>query len=212
VIREPRGTRLLFCVIAASLAAFTAVAVDVTHDGAVSRADPHIAHWSYRSVPDWLHVVCRWGTHLGDGSLLAVFVALAVAWLLIGKRRFDAVLLVAAAGTTTLVTTGLKDAFHRSRPPYVDAVHGPRSFSFPSGHSSGAFAVYLLLALLLAVGLSGRTRAGLIGCALALSTLVAATRVLLPVHYLSDVIAGSSVGLAVAAASLLTRAAFVRRR
>jgi membrane-associated phospholipid phosphatase len=69
-----------------------------------------------------------------------------------------------------------------------------------------------LLALLLAVGLSGRMRAGLIGGALALSTLVAATRVLLPVHYLSDVIAGSAVGLAVAAASLLTRAAFVRRR
>jgi undecaprenyl-diphosphatase len=199
-------------VVGACLAAFTAVAVDVTHGGPVSRADPHIAHWSYRSVPDWLHVACRWVTHLGDASVLAVFVVLAVAWLLLSQRRFDAVLLVVAAGTTALLTIGLKDAFRRSRPPYVDPAHGPRSFSFPSGHSSGAFAVYVLLALLLAVGLSGRTRGRLIGGALVLATLVAATRVLLPVHYLSDVLAGSSVGLAVAAASLLARAAFLRRR
>jgi membrane-associated phospholipid phosphatase len=199
-------TRLLFWMFAASVAVFTAVAVDVTHGGPLARADQHVAHWSFRHVPNWLHVLCRWATHLGDASLLAVFVVFASAWLLTKQRRVDAVLLASAAGTTALVTMGLKQAFRRSRPVFVDPDHGPRSFSFPSGHSSGAFAVYLLLALLLAAGLSGRIRARLIGGALALATLVAATRVLLPVHYLTDVIAGTCIGLAAVAAAMLARA------
>ena len=217
VSRDPAWERraglwLLLSLAGASAAVFAAVAVDITHDGLLSRADPRIAHWCYQSVPDWLHVLCRWTTHLGDGSLLAVFVVFAGLWLVNEQRRFDAVLLAAAAATTALVTTGLKEAFRRSRPLYVDREHGPVSFSFPSGHSSGAFTVYVLLAVLLAVGASRRTRARLVGAALALSTLVATTRVLLPVHYLSDVIAGSCVGLVTVAAAVVARAVFARRR
>ena len=134
-----------------------------------------------------------------------MFVVLGVGFLLVKQRRFDAVLLASAAGTTALVTTGLKEVFRRARPEYGDPVHGQHSFSFPSGHASGAFTVYVLLALLLSIGLSARARALLIGGALGLAALVAVTRVLLPVHYLSDVIAGAAIGLSVVAAALLAR-------
>src|SRR5262249_29589948 len=107
---------------------------------------------------------------------------------------------------------GLKEAFHRHRPIYVDPVRGPKSFSFPSGHASGAFAVYLLLALLLAAGAGRKSRWWAAVAALTLATVVAASRVLLPVHFLSDVVAGAAVGLAVVAAAMLLRTPYAGPR
>ena len=118
-----------------------------------------------------------------------------------------------SAAATALVTAGLKEAFRRSRPVYVDPVHGPHSFSFPSGHASGAFTVYPARGPASRRRRETRARALLIGAALtAAATVVAATRVLLPVHYLTDVIAGSVLGLAVSAAAMLVRASSRRRR
>ncbi len=197
--------------LAACVAVFAGVAVDVTHMGPLARADEHIAHWCFRHVTGRLHAVCSWATHLGDSALLAVFVVVAIVWLLRRQRRFDAVLLTVSASATAVLTAGLKVAFHRSRPVYVDPVHGPKSFSFPSGHASGAFAVYVLLAILLTVGLGGRLRSWAIGGAFALATLVAVTRVLLPVHFLSDVVAGTAIGLAVVGVAILARRSYVHR-
>jgi undecaprenyl-diphosphatase len=191
--------------LAASGVAFALVAADVVVGGPVSRADPHVAHWSFARLPDAIHPWLRRTTHLGDAAFLGVLVLAAFAWLAVRRRRFDAVLLAAAAATTGLVTTGLKEAFRRSRPVYVDPEHGPHSFSFPSGHASGAFVVYTVLALLLADGRGTWARTVAMAAALAVATLVAATRVLLPVHYLSDVIAGAAVGLAAFAAVALAR-------
>jgi membrane-associated phospholipid phosphatase len=205
------GVQLGRWLLAACVAVFAGVAVDVTHRGPLARADEHIAHWCFRHVTGRLHAACSWATHLGDSLLLAAFVVIVIAWLLTRRRRFDAVLLMVSAGATAAFTAGLKVAFHRSRPVYVDPVHGPKSFSFPSGHASGAFAVYLLLAILLTLGLSGRVRSWAIGGAFALATLVAATRVLLPVHFLSDVVAGSAIGLAVVAAAIVARRSYVHR-
>ena len=60
---------------------FTALAVDITHGGPLSRVDPHVAHWSFARVPGDVHTACRWLTHLGDAASLAVVVALAFFWL-----------------------------------------------------------------------------------------------------------------------------------
>ena len=94
-----------------------------------------------------------------------------------------------------LVTTGIKDLVDRVRPtlnPVAETL-GP---SFPSGHSSTAASFYAALALVLARGRSARVRALLVGAAGALAVAVAASRVLLDVHWLSDVIAGVTLGWA----------------
>ncbi len=190
------------------IAVFTATAIDVTQHGPFARVDPHIARWSHRHVTGTSHDVTQALTHLGDAWLLGVFVVLAAAWLVKAQRRLDAVALAMAGATVAVLTIVLKEAFHRARPIQVDPVHGPKSFSFPSGHASGAFAVYLLLAILLAAGAGRQARTWAIGLALALATMVAATRVLLPIHFLSDVVAGAAVGLAAAASAQLVRAWF----
>jgi undecaprenyl-diphosphatase len=72
----------------------------------------------------------------------------------------------------------------------------PDQFSFPSGHTITAFAV--------AVSLSSfypNLTMGLLFCAIS----VAASRILLGMHFLSDVLAGAAIGagLGLAAVSLL---------
>jgi membrane-associated phospholipid phosphatase len=93
---------------------------------------------------------------------------------------------VAAAG---LVVTILKELFDRSRPPVsgIDAVGViPASASFPSGHAATAFAAAV------AVGMFyPRLRRPL----LALAAVVALSRVYLGVHYATDVLAGSALGV-----------------
>jgi membrane-associated phospholipid phosphatase len=93
---------------------------------------------------------------------------------------------VAAAGA---LVTIFKELFDRARPPVagIDAVGViPDSASFPSGHSATAFAAAV------AVGLFyPKLRRPL----LALAALVALSRVYLGVHYASDVLAGSLLGV-----------------
>lgn len=104
----------------------------------------------------------------------------------------------AAALTASAVTGLLKVVFARYRPGvFIDAglygfsywKAGYWSNSFPSGHAAVAFA------LAFALGASyPRWR----GPALALAALIAASRVLLNLHYLSDVIAGVLLGIGLA--------------
>ena len=200
-----RSSWLLIGLLAACAIGFALVALDVVAGGVLSRADPRVAHLSFLAVSRSGHTWLRRLTHLGDAWLLTVFVVLGVGWLVRRRRYLDAAVLATAGAIAGLATTGLKVAFRRSRPAFVDPNELPHSFSFPSGHASGAFAVYVLLALLLTAGLHARARMIAVNLGLVVAMLVAATRVLLPVHYLTDVIAGGCVGLAVVAVALLVR-------
>jgi undecaprenyl-diphosphatase len=93
------------------------------------------------------------------------------------------------------VTSALKEYFDRVRPPFADGGAGYDSFSFPSGHSSG-IATLVTGGLLLAWPLlapAARRRWAVLGVLLVL--LVGLTRMWLGVHYLSDVVAGWSLGV-----------------
>ena len=68
--------------------------------------------------------------------------------------------------------------------------------SFPSGHSATAAAFYAAAALIIGRSLSGRWRHLAIAVAVALAVAVAGSRVLLDLHWLSDVVGGLSLGWA----------------
>jgi membrane-associated phospholipid phosphatase len=108
-----------------------------------------------------------------------------------------------AVGAAALVVELVKVTTDRARPPLAEssvesAVPLPASASFPSGHSATAFAAATAVALVYP-----RLRAPI----LALAGLVALSRVYLGVHYWSDVLVGSLVGVAVGWATV----AIVRR-
>jgi membrane-associated phospholipid phosphatase len=103
-------------------------------------------------------------------------------------------LVTVVLGEVVLVNT-VKHLLERVRPTFnpIAATLGP---SFPSGHSATAAALFAGLALVLARRRSPRTRALLAATAAAIAAGVACSRVMLGVHWLSDVIAGLAFGWA----------------
>jgi hypothetical protein len=101
-------------------------------------------------------------------------------------------LLTVLLGEVVLVNS-IKELLHRVRPTFnpIAETLGP---SFPSGHSATAAAFYAAVALVLARRRSPRARSLLAGAAVAVAIGVAASRVLLGVHWLSDVVAGLAFG------------------
>ena len=124
---------------------------------------------------------------------LVVSAAIALALLL--RRRADAPPLIAAPLGAFLSSELLKLLIHRPRPA-VAAVALPHDFAFPSGHATAAAATYLTIALILSHGQPAGRRAAWLALATGLAIAVAASRVYLGVHYLSDVLAGLAWGTA----------------
>jgi membrane-associated phospholipid phosphatase len=148
--------------------------------------DHHATHLSTRL----LHVV----TDLGDWPVFPLIgvIVLAVEYRRLPSRALAPFLIVVWGGNE-IATTVIKDLVDRARPTLnpVAATLGP---SFPSGHSSTAASFYAALALVLARGRPAPLRAGLAGLAAAIAAAVATSRVLLDYHWVSDVIAGVSLG------------------
>ncbi|MCW2601728.1 MAG: hypothetical protein JWM02_3557 [Frankiales bacterium] len=129
-------------------------------------------------------------TQLGAPVVLEVAtVALAVV-LVRGQRRRLALYAIVSVFGAELLSTLSKHVVARVR-PCVDAAFGcPHNASFPSGHALGAAAFWTAVAVLL-LPHAGRKIWAL---AVVVPLVVACTRVLLGVHYPSDVVAGLLMG------------------
>ena len=127
--------------------------------------------------------------------MIGLCVVLAVAETIRERTVWVMVFLVAVLGGEELLSTTVKDLVDRLRPTFnpAAATLGP---SFPSGHSATAAAFYAAAALLLGRWRARPTRAVLAGLAVGIAVAVAASRVLLDLHWLSDVIGGLALGWA----------------
>jgi undecaprenyl-diphosphatase len=158
--------------------------------------DSSVAHWGNDHATQLSTRLITWVTDLGDWPIVPLLglALLVYEWRRAPSRYLLPFLLVVYAGDE-LITTGIKDLVDRARPTLNPIAHtlGP---SFPSGHASTAASFYAALALILARRRGPRTRALLAGGAGGIAVAVAASRVLLDVHWLSDVIAGLMLGWA----------------
>jgi membrane-associated phospholipid phosphatase len=175
------------------VAGFGAAAVAATRTP-VWWVDAALADWGSRAATPAATAILEGCTTLGATwfvTVVAVVVGLVEAF----RRRPGAVafVLVAVAGQN-VINNAVKLLVQRARPP-VEPLTANSGFSFPSGHTAAAAATYAVIALLLARGHPWRARVGLAGAAAALTCMVGASRVLLGVHWLTDVIAGALVGL-----------------
>lgn len=144
-----------------------------------------------------LLVLAQGVTLLGDPLLMTAGAAVlaAVLWRR-GRGRLALYVVVARVGALVL-SQGLKLAVDRSRPVFEAPVATALGASFPSGHALGSAVFWTTTAVLL-VPRTRRPRL-LLAAAVLLAVLVAASRVLLGVHYLSDVAGGLLLGLGWAA-------------
>jgi undecaprenyl-diphosphatase len=148
------------------------------------------------SAPRWVRLWMICATRGGDGWLW--YALLGVVLLFGDANRFAAVGAgMVAAGSGIAVFLSLKRLTGRKRPCQIEphcwaTLLPPDKFSFPSGHTITAFAVATPVALFypsLAVGV--------LFCAFS----IAASRILLGMHFLSDVLAGAVVGTCIGYAS-----------
>ena len=142
-------------------------------------------------APRWFRLWMIAATRCGDGWLW--YAIGAVVLVFGGPERFAALLAATTAvGTGIALFLKLKRSFGRKRPCALEphcwaTLLPPDQFSFPSGHTITAFAVALSLGAFYPVLLTG-----LLFCAAS----VAASRILLGMHFLSDVLAGAVIGSA----------------
>jgi undecaprenyl-diphosphatase len=140
------------------------------------------APWAIRA---WM----LWATRLGDGWL---WYAVGMALLFGGERHLRA---FACGGTAALaailVFKGLKEISKRQRPCEIEPhcwarVTSRDEFSFPSGHSMTACAIAVCL---------GHFCPGWEAPLLLVTASIAASRIVLGMHFLTDVMVGCVIGV-----------------
>ena len=140
-----------------------------------------------------LLVVARVFTFLGEPTLLVGASVVLALWLWHRGRGRAGLALLAVTLTGRVLGEVQKYWIARARPDLEPHLVIVKTQSFPSGHATSSMVFYLTLALLLA-GRS-RWRREAIGAAIMLSLLIGTSRVMLGVHWPSDVIGGWSFGL-----------------
>ncbi len=130
-----------------------------------------------------------------------LWAAVLLSLLLIGLKQVRAaVFAILTLLGTALANGALKETFGRIRPEVL--LEPLDTFSFPSGHSSAAFAFFLTLGVLAGRGQPPRLRLAWVLLAGLPATAIALSRVYLGVHWPTDVIAGAVLAATVCAASL----------
>jgi len=161
----------------------------------MGRFDVALADTLRTSLPGNVLAAFAVVTHLGDvAALTGLCLVVAGMLLWIGKRSLAVLWIVAVAGNG-LLNSLLKHVFERARPMHEHGLVIEDGWSFPSGHSSGSLVAYGMLAYVVAVVVPRRWALPLRILAAALAVTVGLSRVMLQVHYASDVLAGFASGL-----------------
>jgi undecaprenyl-diphosphatase len=134
-------------------------------------------------------------TWLGSGGVLWTLTGTAVVMLAIRRRwRLAIYLLVAGAGALTLDPV-LKALVGRLRPVVAHPVAFGNGDSFPSGHALGSIVCYGALYLVFLPATRGKWRRVFTVVIVTLIVAIGTSRLLLGVHYLSDVLGGWALGI-----------------
>jgi undecaprenyl-diphosphatase len=137
---------------------------------------------------------------LGVSTAATVVVVLV---LLLAKRPWIALNVALIASLAPFLTDRLKEVIERPRPEWAVPVAQPPAndpFSFPSGHATGGIAVWLTIGVALAALLrSESAKAWLVLPFAVLGISIGLSRIVLGLHWPSDVLAGFALATAVAA-------------
>jgi undecaprenyl-diphosphatase len=194
-------------VVMANAVLFTLIADDVLDGGGLVSHDEAVLGWFVDHRTDGLITAAKLVSTVGGfASLLIVAVLIGIGlW-----RRGVHVVLAAAPLLSLLVgslaATTAKAVFGRDRPPETVHATTVTLAAFPSGHATDAAAFFVAasLALSLTVSHHRRSQVVLVGSGIALAALVGLSRLVLAVHWLSDVVAGWALGSAVAVLVVVT--------
>jgi undecaprenyl-diphosphatase len=160
--------------------------------------------WFDQAIPDALHAnLAPWAlqvfaalTRMADPITLTVLCVVGTLVLVAWHQHGLALTWVLAIAGNAVLNQNLKLLIGRARPLDPEGVLLVQGLSFPSGHSSGAVVAYGMLAYLALRLLPKAWHLPALVAALALALTVGISRVVLRVHFVSDVVAGFASGSA----------------
>ncbi len=152
--------------------------LDATLAGAAAAVANPVLHWWAMRLSD-----------LGDVLPLSLLTVAVTLWLLRRRQRVLAAGWLLGIVINSVGVRVLKNVIERARPSYMPDVV-TSGFSFPSGHAAGALMVFGLLAWVLVDQFGARWRFVTAMAAALVIFGIGASRVLLGVHYASDVLGG----------------------
>jgi membrane-associated phospholipid phosphatase len=178
------------------VAFFVGIVLDMIDNNAgLAAADRSVASWGHRNGTTATVHAMKWITQLGSTPVIVIALIVTACIDYYRRRSREVFVFIAAIGVGELVLSNLlKVIVRRDRPLASLHLVAASGYSFPSGHTVAATSTWLAIALVFGRDKSRITRAVLAGCAALIAVSVAASRALLGVHWLTDVIAGLAIG------------------
>ena len=186
-------TAALALVLGAGLAIGTLL-VMISSDAGLAHYDLSAARWGADHASEGSTQFLRNVSLLGGTSVMIVLaiVSATIEYVRSRKAEVIAFVLVVVLGQVVLVNL-IKVIVDRDRPD-ISRLTGFSGASFPSGHAAAAAATLAVVGFLAGRGHSAGVKAFLAAFVVGAAVAVATTRVLLGVHWLTDVVAGLAFG------------------
>jgi undecaprenyl-diphosphatase len=175
---------------------FVGLASALTAGSTLIRFDQAVSDTLRTHLAPWAVQVAGALTHLADTATLTVLCIVGMIVLLARRQRGLALVWVLAIAGNAILNQNLKWLIGRVRPLDPEGGLLVQGLSFPSGHSSGALVAYGMLTYLALRVLPKAWHGPVLVAAVALVTTVGISRVVLRVHFASDVAAGWASGTA----------------
>ncbi len=196
-----------------ALAVFGGTTEDVTQHNGLAPKDPRDLRFFTDHRTGALVRGAKVASEVGAVPILGALAV--VAALLLWRRGVRVAVAIApgiALGAAGVGAAVVKNIVGRTRPPVALHLVSESGNSFPSGHATDSAALFVTLALVVAVFVCRRPIArslSVLGGGSA-TALIGTSRLVLGVHWPTDVLAGWALGLAVAVAVTMSMAAIAR--
>jgi undecaprenyl-diphosphatase len=162
---------------------------------ALQKLDTSIHDWAVRERSASATTFFTMMTIIGGPLGLAILLTIVAIILAIRRRWSWLIYLAVTAGGGALLNLELKRYFARARPVAAEMLRRANGYSFPSGHAMGSAVAFGALAYLAFRAIrSWPAKAAVMAFLYTLVVCVALSRVYLGVHWISDVLAGVTVG------------------
>jgi membrane protein DedA with SNARE-associated domain/membrane-associated phospholipid phosphatase len=167
---------------------------DIASQPGVPRIDDLAGDLARELAMDPLIEIAKVVTELGSYPVVALVALATVSWTLLRRRWIEAATITVGVVLTPLLVGIAKGAYDRARPSggLVDF----QDAAYPSGHTAQAVALVACAIVLVRGGVGWAVRFAAVTVAIGIVVVVGVTRVYLRVHYLTDVLGGAALGVA----------------